>query len=47
VGEPFGVRKCLLKNPLAVIYCGCFQTFVEGENFFGKDNGNLLDKYYQ
>jgi hypothetical protein len=37
VGEPFGVRRCLLKNhPLAFIDCCCFQTFVERENFFEK-----------
>ena len=33
-----------MKNPLAVIYCDCFQTFVEKENFFGKDAGKLLTK---
>lgn len=26
-----------MKNPVAVIYCDCFQTFVEKENFFEKD----------
>ena len=43
-GEPFGVRRRLLKNPLAVIYCDCFHTFVEGENFFGKDTGKFFAK---
>jgi hypothetical protein len=33
-----------LKNPVAVIDCDCFQTFVERENFFGKDTGKLLVK---
>jgi hypothetical protein len=41
VGEPFGVRRCLLKNPLAVVYCNCFHTFVERENFVGKDAGKF------
>jgi len=44
VGEPFGVRRCLLKNPLAVIDCDRFQTFAERENFFEKDAGKLLTK---
>jgi len=33
-----------LKNSLVVIDCGCFQTFVERENFFGKDTGKFLAK---
>jgi len=33
-----------LKNPVSVIYCNCFQAFVERENFFGKDTGKFLDK---
>ena len=33
-----------MKNPVAVIDCDCFQTFVERENFFGKDTGKLLVK---
>jgi hypothetical protein len=33
-----------LKNPVAVIDCDCFQTFVEKENFFGKDTGKLFVK---
>jgi hypothetical protein len=44
VGEPFGVRRCLLKNPVAVIHCDCFQTFVERENFFEKDTDRFLAK---
>jgi len=33
-----------LKNKVEVIYCDCFQTFVEGENFFEKDAGKFLAK---
>jgi len=35
-------KKPLLKDPLAVIYCDCFQTFVERQNLFGKDTDKLL-----
>jgi hypothetical protein len=43
VGQPFGVRRRLLKNPV-FIYCDCFRTFVGGGNFVGKDVGKLLNK---
>jgi hypothetical protein len=33
-----------LKNKVEAIYCGCFQTFVERESFFGKDVDKLLVK---
>jgi hypothetical protein len=33
-----------LKNLVAVIDCDCFQTFVERENFFGKDTDRFLAK---
>gem|GEM_PF-6587851 len=33
-----------MKNSLVVIYCDCFQTFVERENFVGKDAGKFLAK---
>jgi hypothetical protein len=33
-----------LKNKVEAIYCDCFQTFVERENFFGKDTGKFLAK---
>jgi len=33
-----------LKNPVVVIDCDCFQTFVERENFFGKYADRLLVK---
>jgi len=33
----------LKKNGIG-IYCDCFQTFVERENFFEKDAGKLLAK---
>jgi hypothetical protein len=31
-----------LKSHIAVIYCDCFQAFVEGENFFGRDTGKFI-----
>jgi len=31
---------------VAVICCGCFQTFVVRENFFGKGTGKFLAKIY-
>jgi hypothetical protein len=34
VGEPFGVRRCLLKNSIAVLHCNYSKAFVERENFF-------------
>jgi hypothetical protein len=40
--EKFLCKKPLLKNPLAVIYCGCFQTFAGRENFVGKDADKFL-----
>ena len=33
-----------MKNPLAVVYCDCCETFVERENFVGKDAGKFLAK---
>jgi len=33
-----------LKKEVEVIYCDCFQTFVEKENFFGKDTDRFLAK---
>ena len=33
-----------MKNPVVVIDCDCFQTFVERENFFGKYADRLLVK---
>jgi len=31
-----------LKNKVEVIYCDCFQTFVERENSVGKDTNRFL-----
>lgn len=45
--EKFLCKKPLLKNPVAVIYCDCFQTFVVRENFFEKDTDKFLDKIFQ
>jgi hypothetical protein len=44
--EKFLYKKPLLKNPVAVIYCDCFQTFVVRENFFEKDTDKFLGKIF-
>jgi hypothetical protein len=43
-GRTLWGKEILVEKFSWVIDCGCFQTFVERENFFGKDTGKFLAK---
>jgi hypothetical protein len=43
--NPFGAKRCLLKNSVVAInYCDCFQAFVEGEKFLVKDADKFIEQ---